>query len=168
MFSGVELQKLISGERQRINIADLKAHCNYQSGKQIIVFTLIIVTLLLPIGYAESQPYIQGFWRILEEMSIEDQGLFLRFVTSCSRQPLLGFKMLDPCFGISRAQAYDLNRDDLQYDERGNVDVEKCGKLPSSATCMNLLKLPFYDNNIDVLRKKLLYAIRSNSGFELS
>lgn len=32
MFSGVELQKLISGERQRININDLKMYCNYASG----------------------------------------------------------------------------------------------------------------------------------------
>lgn len=37
MFSGVELQKLISGERQRINIADLKAHCNYNSGKILML-----------------------------------------------------------------------------------------------------------------------------------
>ena len=41
------------------------------------------------------------------------------------------------------------------------------GRLPSAATCMNLLKLPRYESE-QVLRDKLLYAIRSNSGFELS
>jgi hypothetical protein len=40
-------------------------------------------------------------------------------------------------------------------------------RLPSAATCMNLLKLPQYDS-IETLKEKLLYAIRSNSGFELS
>lgn len=38
--------------------------------------------------------------------------------------------------------------------------------LPSSSTCMNLLKLPNYKNK-EKLRAKLLYAIRSNSGFEM-
>ncbi len=41
-------------------------------------------------------------------------------------------------------------------------------RLPTAASCMNLLKLPNYDGNVEVLREKLLYAIRSNSGFELS
>jgi len=40
-------------------------------------------------------------------------------------------------------------------------------RLPSAATCMNLLKLPKYDSE-EMLKEKLLYAIRSNSGFELS
>jgi ubiquitin-protein ligase E3 C len=40
-------------------------------------------------------------------------------------------------------------------------------RLPSAATCMNLLKLPRYSNP-QQLRDKLLYAISSNSGFELS
>lgn len=38
--------------------------------------------------------------------------------------------------------------------------------LPSSSTCMNLLKLPDYRNK-EKLRAKLIYAIRSNSGFEM-
>lgn len=118
-------------------------------------------------GYAESQPYMQGFWRIVEEMSLEDQGHFLRFVTSCSRQPLLGFKMLNPMFCIQKVPAYDLTQN-VEYDQYGNVNIDKSGRLPTAATCMNLLKLPFYEGDLVVLKKKLLYAIRSNSGFELS
>ena len=40
-------------------------------------------------------------------------------------------------------------------------------RLPSAATCMNLLKLPRYWDAAQ-LRDKLLHAIGSNSGFELS
>lgn len=40
-------------------------------------------------------------------------------------------------------------------------------RLPTAATCMNLLKLPQYES-YDELKSKLLYAIKSNSGFELS
>ena len=40
-------------------------------------------------------------------------------------------------------------------------------RLPSAATCMNLLKLPDYPT-CDILREKLLYAISANAGFEMS
>lgn len=46
----------------------------------------------------------------------------------------------------------------------GGSDLER---LPTASTCMNLLKLPeFCDQNL--MRNKLLYAIESSSGFELS
>jgi ubiquitin-protein ligase E3 C len=85
------------------------------------------------------------------------QGLFLKFVTSCSRQPLLGFSQLVPKFGIQRVSPFNMGEDPQAAAPR----------LPSAATCMNLLKLPQYDN-IQTLREKLIYAISSNSGFELS
>ena len=40
-------------------------------------------------------------------------------------------------------------------------------RLPSASTCMNLLKLPRYKDEA-TLREKLLYAITSGAGFELS
>lgn len=46
----------------------------------------------------------------------------------------------------------------------GGADVEW---LPSASTCYNTLKLPNY-RRASHLRKKLVYAIQSNSGFELS
>ncbi|KAL6978060.1 E3 ubiquitin-protein ligase upl6, partial [Sarracenia purpurea var. burkii] len=52
------------------------------------------------------------------------------FVTGCSRGPLLGFKYLEPLFCIQRAA--------------GNASEEVIDRLPTSATCMNLLKLPPY------------------------
>eukprot|EP00256_Glycine_max_P051370 XP_014617373.1 E3 ubiquitin-protein ligase UPL6 [Glycine max] len=51
----------------------------------------------------------------------------VRFVTGCSRGPLLGFQYLEPLFFIQRAG--------------GNDPEEALDRLPSSATCMNLLKL---------------------------
>ena len=40
-------------------------------------------------------------------------------------------------------------------------------RLPSSSTCMNLLKLPEFNSEI-MLKEKLLYAIQAGAGFELS
>ncbi|KAF8681820.1 hypothetical protein HU200_045261 [Digitaria exilis] len=46
----------------------------------------------------------------------------------------------------------------------GGQDVDR---LPSASTCYNTLKLPTYKRS-STLRSKLLYAISSNAGFELS
>ena len=59
-----------------------------------------------------------------------------------------GFKELVPNFAIRDAGS-DENR------------------LPTASTCVNLLKLPRYRSE-RVLRDKLLQAINSNAGFDLS
>jgi ubiquitin-protein ligase E3 C len=144
MFSTRELQLLISGDRRKIDLPDMQAHVHYGS------------------GYHPSQPYVQAFWQVVSDMSPEDQGNLLRFVTSCSRQPLLGFGQLNPTFCIQKIPAYASQYSGLEPPNEGEAP-----RLPSAATCMNLLKLPTYDS-VEILRDKLLYAIRSNSGFELS
>ena len=40
-------------------------------------------------------------------------------------------------------------------------------RLPTASTCMNLLKLPEFKDE-ETLSAKLLYALESESGFELS
>jgi ubiquitin-protein ligase E3 C len=40
-------------------------------------------------------------------------------------------------------------------------------RLPTAATCMNLLKLPPYTTK-QAIKEKLMYAIKSGSGFDLS
>lgn len=40
-------------------------------------------------------------------------------------------------------------------------------RLPTAATCMNLLKLPPY-RTAEAVRQKLLYAMAEGAGFELS
>lgn len=48
-----------------------------------------------------------------------------------------------------------------------NIGGTDTSRLPTSSTCFNLLKLPNYSKKSS-LKEKLRYAIRSNSGFELS
>jgi ubiquitin-protein ligase E3 C len=106
-------------------------------------------------------------------MSIEDQANLLKFVTSCARQPLLGFRQLNPRFCIQKIPTHEqdsideLNRRSASAMGLSYTQYVNPAKLPSAGTCMNLLKLPEY-SSIEMLREKLLYAIRSQSGFELT
>jgi ubiquitin-protein ligase E3 C len=47
------------------------------------------------------------------------------------------------------------------------LDERAPDRLPTAATCMNLLKLPPY-RSAQQIRDKLLYAVESGAGFELS
>ena len=97
-------------------------------------------------------------WETLASFSAEQQGSFLKFVTSCSRPPLLGFCHLEPRFCVQRSGVGGSNAPDDSADHE---------RLPTSATCMNLLKLPPYRSR-QGLRDKLLYAIDAGAGFDLS
>jgi len=96
----------------------------------------------------ENNPTIRMFWKVVEQLKNEDRNKLIGFVTSCSRPPLLGFKELNPMFAIRNAGS-DQTR------------------LPTSSTCVNLLKLPAYSDE-ENLKQKLVYAIRSGAGFDLS
>ncbi|KAM7341804.1 ubiquitin-protein ligase E3C [Cochliomyia hominivorax] len=129
MFSNKELQILISGAEIPIDLEDLKKHCKYGG------------------EYSPEHPSIVAFWSALESFDDLQKRQLLKFVTSCSRPPLLGFKDLDPPFFIQNAG-----------------DMER---LPTASTCTNLLKLPPF-KTVEQMREKLLYAIQSGVGFELS
>ena len=75
-------QMLISGGQQGLDIADMAAHVQYSG------------------GYHAEHPVIQEFWKALATFSPKEQADFLRFVTSCPRPPLLGFKYLEPPLAI--------------------------------------------------------------------
>lgn len=96
----------------------------------------------------QEHPSVKLFWEVVESLPDEDRRLLLKFVTSTPRAPLLGFSQLKPAFSIR----------DGGFDET---------RLPSASTCINLLKLPRY-SSLETMRKKLLYAVRSNSRFDLS
>lgn len=96
----------------------------------------------------QEHPTVQLFWRVMHGMNNEERQKVLRFVTSTPRAPLLGFSHLNPRFSI---------RDSSDDQER----------LPSTSTCVNLLKLPRY-SSAETLRSKLLYAVSSGAGFDLS
>ena len=91
---------------------------------------------------------VKLFWEVLKDLDDEDRRKVLKYVTSTPRAPLLGFSQLNPRFSI---------RDAGSDEER----------LPSTSTCVNLLKLPRY-STAGVLKKKLLYAVNSGAGFDLS
>lgn len=44
-------------------------------------------------GYTADHPVIKIFWRVVESFTDEEKRKLLKFVTSCSRPPLLGFKV---------------------------------------------------------------------------
>ncbi|KAA0195333.1 hypothetical protein HAZT_HAZT002927 [Hyalella azteca] len=129
LFDWRELQTMISGSATPVDINDLKKNTKYSG------------------DYTAKHKTIRLFWQVVEQFDEQHRRLLLKFVTSCSRPPLLGFKDLHPPFCIQPSGS----------DQR----------LPSAATCMNLLKLPEYRDPI-TLKEKLLYSITSNAGFELS
>jgi len=95
-----------------------------------------------------EHPSIQLFWIVMEGFNDTDRKKVLKFVTSTPRAPLLGFRNLNPKFSI-RDSGSDQTR------------------LPSTSTCVNLLKLPIYRDE-KVLRERLLYSVNAGAGFNLS
>ncbi|XP_063448958.1 ubiquitin-protein ligase E3B-like [Mytilus trossulus] len=155
ILSAPELQKLISGDNAELDIQDLRRNTQYYG------------------GYHNNHKVINWMWDILgKDFNREEKGLFLKFVTSCSKPPLLGFSNLEPPFSVRCVEVSD---DQDTGDTVGSVlkgffNIRKrdpVGRLPTSSTCFNLLKLPNYQKK-STLREKLRYAISSNTGFELS
>jgi ubiquitin-protein ligase E3 C len=131
IFCAPELQVLISGANTGVSLEDLKRNTRYAA------------------GYRSIDRYIGQFWDVVEELSVADRGLLVKFVTSCERPPSLGFSSLQPPFTVQRIDC----RDDL--------------RLPTASTCFNTLKLPTYSSQ-KVLKDRLLTSIRSGAGFDLS
>lgn len=95
-----------------------------------------------------EHPSVQLFWKVMQALPDADRRAVLKFVTSTPRGPLLGFGQLNPRFSIR-----DSGQDENRY--------------PTTSTCVNLLKLPMYRSE-RVLREKLLAAVNSGAGFDLS
>ncbi|GEQ70308.1 hypothetical protein JCM33374_g3984 [Metschnikowia sp. JCM 33374] len=127
MFDPLEIQMLISGGHD-IDLNDWKSNVQYG-------------------GYFDDDVTVNLFWEVVEEMTPQERCDLVKFVTSVSRAPLLGFGVMYPKFGISHGGSPD--------------------RLPTASTCLNLLKLPDYREK-SLIRQKLLYSIYANSGFDLS
>lgn len=83
LFSTPELQKLISGDTLPLDLRDLRKHTQYYG------------------GFHDSHRVVVWLWDILaKDFTEEERRLFLKFVTSCSKSPLLGFAQLEPPFSI--------------------------------------------------------------------
>lgn len=136
LFSPREMLTVVGGDTDRgVDLNDLMANCTYSG------------------GYHPSQPYIQAFWSFIASFDKNQLGEFLKFVTSCSRQPLLGFKQLHPPFNICKVPAKN--------------GEDEASRLPQASACFNQFKLPQYDT-IEEMTEKVMYAIMSKSGFEMS
>ncbi|ESW34821.1 hypothetical protein PHAVU_001G184300 [Phaseolus vulgaris] len=141
LFNASEFNQLLSGGNYDIDVDDLKNNTRYTG------------------GYNEGSRTIKIFWEVIKGFEPEERCMLLKFVTSCSRAPLLGFKYLQPPLTIHKVAC-----DVPLWATIGGQDVDR---LPSASTCYNTLKLPTYKRP-GTLRAKLLYAISSNAGFELS
>jgi hypothetical protein len=130
VFCAPELQVLISGSSAGISLDDLKRNTRYAG------------------GFLPMDRHVSNFWAVLEELSEQDRGRLVRFVTSCERPPSLGFGALQPPFTLQRIDGDD-------------------DRLPSASTCFNVLKLPAYSSKAK-MREKILHSIRSGAGFDLS
>lgn len=75
MFSNKEFQVLISGAEIPVDIDDLRKHTKYGG------------------DFEADHPTIKLFWEVLTEFDDLERRKLLKFVTSCSRPPLLGFKV---------------------------------------------------------------------------
>ncbi|RZF42672.1 hypothetical protein LSTR_LSTR001467 [Laodelphax striatellus] len=155
LFSTPELQRLISGDNVPLDLVDLRRHTQYYG------------------GFHDSHRVVLWLWDILlKDFNEDERKLFLKFVTSCSKPPLLGFAHLEPPFSIRCVEVGD---DEDTGDTIGSIirvfftirKKDPQHRLPTSSTCFNLLKLPNYQHK-STLREKLRYAISSNTGFELS
>ncbi|KHJ49553.1 hypothetical protein D918_00680 [Trichuris suis] len=150
LFSAEEFQLILSGDVSDIDLHNLRKHTQYFG------------------GFHNNHRVIKWLWEILaNDFTADERRLFLKFVTSCSKPPLLGFEYLEPPFSIRCVEvAEDQDEGDtLGSVIRGFLAIRKrdpVGRLPTSSTCFNLLKLPNYQKKA-TLREKLRYAV--NCGY---
>jgi HECT-domain (ubiquitin-transferase)/SPRY domain len=97
-------------------------------------------------GYVPTDDVITYFWSTLNEMTNEERKQFLQFVWARNRLPMRESDF-DAPFKIQK---------DTSKGEQA---------LPSASTCFFTLTLPEYTNQ-DVLREKLLFAIRNVTTME--
>ncbi|KAK2078400.1 hypothetical protein QBZ16_003240 [Prototheca wickerhamii] len=142
LFTPAELNQLLGGGQSgRIDVDDLRRHTEYSG------------------GYTERSSAVKAFWSCLEEMTAEERAAVLKFATSTSRPPLGGFQHLVPPFTIHKVAS---SASPLAIFGARDVD-----RLPTASTCTNTLKLPDFRRR-STLREKLLYAVQSGAGFDLS
>jgi len=122
LFTGYELEMMVCGSPD-IPVHLLRSVATYK-------------------GIESTAPLVTWFWEVMEEFSLSERSLFLRFVWGRTRLP--------------RSIADFRGRDFvLQILDKYNPPDDF---LPESYTCFFLLKMPRYSGK-NVLREKLKYAI---------
>ncbi|XP_054425746.1 E3 ubiquitin-protein ligase HACE1 isoform X3 [Pteronotus mesoamericanus] len=97
-------------------------------------------------GYEREDPVIQWFWEVVEDITPEERVLLLQFVTG--RVPHGGFANI---MGGSGLQNFTIAA--VPYTPN---------LLPTSSTCINMLKLPEYPSK-EILKDRLLVALHCGS-----
>lgn len=146
LFSGKELNELLGGTGggAAIDIDELMTYTTYAG------------------GYTSKSKTIMNFWKVCRSCDAETKAKILKFITASSRPPLGGFRQLKPPLTIYKVECGGGGGNFLAF--LGGKDVDR---LPSSSTCANMLKLPNY-STLKGLKEKLLYAVNSGAGFDLS
>lgn len=125
LFDENELIDIISGSDAPVDIDDMYANTEYGP------------------GYDQEHPTIQLFWDVVfNDLTPQQHVLLLKFISSISRPPLLGFKDLHPKICIHK--------------------VSDTSRLPTSSTCYSLLKLPAYTSRKQ-MKEKLIQAIEQGT-----
>jgi HECT-domain (ubiquitin-transferase) len=142
LFSPREINQLLGGgEGGGIDITDWKKNTQYGG------------------GYSSMSRTVHLFWKVVAGLSNSERAALLKFATSCGRPPLGGFQHLTPPFTL-----YKVEGGGSVLAFFGGQDADR---LPTASTCSNTLKLPNYKKE-GTMRAKLLYAIKSGAGFDLS
>uniref|UniRef100_A0A7S0DRK3 E3 ubiquitin-protein ligase HACE1 n=1 Tax=Amorphochlora amoebiformis TaxID=1561963 RepID=A0A7S0DRK3_9EUKA len=120
-----ELSSLIQGP-ERLDIADMKANILYDG------------------GYHSTSSVICWFWKMVEEMTFEEQQRLLLFWSGCPIPPLHGFS--------------------AKFNNNGEAwSIKKLEapptSLPTASTCIYLLRLPPYPSE-RILRERLAVALK--------
>ena len=116
MFDQQELQTLIGGAESPIDVQDLEKNTVMHDG---------------------NDPLYKTFWKVVHSLTQEELRSLLKFVTSTPNPPLLGFKYLNPQFGIRlNPEGHDATRLPTAGMFRKNLNKDQKGQLT-----MRLLKL---------------------------
>ena len=99
-------------------------------------------------GYTDQSPEINNLFDVIEEMTPEEQRMFCKFVTGCSRLPNGGLSGLKPPLTIAKRVPEMTSSQEVNPDDY----------LPSVMTCTNYFKLPSYSNK-EIMKAKIMTAI---------
>jgi len=144
IFSPTEINRLLGGGPMGlIDVIDMKRHTVYKG------------------GYTSRSRSVKLFWSVMEKLDDTAIRSVLRFMTGTEAAPLGGFEHLNPPLAIQMVDS------DVGFFKSYLKGSSRRDRLPTASTCFNTLRLPPYQRET-ILREKLLYAVNSNSGFELS
>lgn len=123
LFTWRQVEDMVAGQPE-VDLDDLRRHTEYR-------------------GYAASSPVVGHFWRVMEGLSQNERGQFIRFVWGRSRLPLKGRPWPQ------------------------NLRIERCAggddRLPVTHTCFFSIELPEYSSEA-ICQRRLVTAINYGVG----